>query len=401
VRQIGKLSAKKVAKLKTPGRHGDGGNLYLQIANNGSKSWVFRYDLDRAEGLVRRERQMGLGPTHTVTLAEAREKARLLRQQLLDGRDPLEVRRAEQDAYRAAEADRVTFKMAAADYIEVHASSWRNEKHAKQWTSTFTQHVYPKIGDRPVGTIDPAVINEALTPIWSRIPETASRVRQRIERVVRWVREGRPLPRPTAARTVKHFAALPYRDMPSFMLDLREREGTAARALEFVILTAARTGEAIGATWDEIDLVSRTWSIPGSRMKAGKPHTVPLSDQAVSLLETLPRESGNPFLFLGQREGHGLSNMALLVLLRRMKRDDATPHGMRSAFRDWCGDETDFPRELAEHALAHVIKGKTEKAYRRSDALARRARLMQSWANFCHGSVPAVEAAPVVALRRA
>lgn len=379
-RGINKLSAKAVLAAKEPGLYGDGGNLYLQVAdvdgNGPTKSWVLRYMV------AGRARKMGLGSLNDFSLAEARERARLARQQLADGIDPIEARLAARDAARKETTESITFKAAAEKFLAVHEASWRNDKHRAQWRSTLEAYAYPSLGTRPVKAIDAALINGALAPVWSKTPETASRVRQRIERVLQWIKEGMPLPTIGKAKRVRHHPALPWQEIPAFMAELRERHSISARALEFTILTAARTGEAIGATWAEIDLQSRMWTIPAARMKAGKEHRVPLSDRAVQILQELPREKGSVFVFPGAKAKAPLSNMALLEMVRGM-RPGATTHGFRSSFKDWASEATSHPDIVSEMALAHTIKDAVERAYRRGELIEKRARLMQDWAGHC------------------
>ena len=379
-RGINKLSARAVAAATKPGLYGDGGGLYLQVADvsgtGPTKSWVFRYMLER------RARKMGLGGLATFSLAEARERARLARQQLADGIDPVEARLAERDARRKDEAERITFKDATAKYLAVHEGGWRNAKHRAQWRSTLETYAFPTLGHRPVKAIDAALINTALVDVWRKVPETATRTKQRIERVVQWVRDGMPLPAPRKSKRVTHHAAMPWKEIGGFMADLRERDSISARALEFAILAAARTGEVIGARWDEIDLDDKVWTVPAERMKAHKAHRVPLSDRAVEILDGLPREKGSPYIFPGGKAKQPLSNMAMLELLRGMW-PGLTVHGFRSAFKDWCSESTNYPNIVSEAALAHTISDKVEKAYRRGELLEKRRRLMRDWAAYC------------------
>jgi integrase len=386
-----RLSATKIARITKPGRYSDGQGLWLQVAPGGSKSWLFRY---MRSGVAR---QMGLGPLHTVGLAQARELARQARQTLLEGRDPIEARRAGREASQLEAARSVTFKECAERYISAHESSWRNPKHRAQWRATLTTYAFPIIGDLPVSSVDVALVLRILEPLWSEKRETAGRLRGRIECVLDWAsaRKYRAGDNPArwrghldkllaakAKHSVRHHPALAYKDLPAFMTELRWREGLSARALEFVVLTAARTGEAIGATWDEIDLGERVWRVPGSRMKGGRPHTVPLSGRALAILEGLPRIQGCPFLFPGLKPGSSLSNMAMLELMRDM-RPGFVPHGFRSTFRDWAAECTAHPAWVAEAALAHVVADRVEAAYRRGELLEKRRGLMADWAIFC------------------
>ena len=389
MREAHKLSAVKVARLKQAGRYCDGLGLWLQVSQFGTKAWLFRYTRHG------RARQMGLGPLHTVSLAEARERARQARQTLLDGDDPIEIKRKKRDDARAETAERILFKDAAQRFLDLHEASWKNGKHKEQWKSTLKTYAYPTLGIRPIAAIDGALITEALQPIWTKKPETARRVKQRIERVIQWVRDGTPLPSLGASKRVRHHPALPFTALPVFMAELRSRDSISARALEFTILTAARTSEAIGAKWSEFDLDAGVWTIPAERMKGGKEHQVPLSKRALAILENLPRERGG-YVFPGARAKSPLSNMAMLELLRGMDGNGFTVHGFRSTFRDWAGDRTNYAREVIEHALAHHIKDKAEASYRRSAALDKRRQLMEAWAKYC--SSPVHHSSEVVAL---
>lgn len=392
-RGINKLSVKGVAAASEPGLYGDGGNLYLQVADvDGTgitKSWIFRFMLNG------RARKMGLGSVNDFTLAEARERARQARQQVADGVDPIEARLAARDSRRKDEAENITFKEATAKYLAAHEDGWRNEKHRAQWRSTLESYAYPTLGGRPVKAIDAALINGALAPIWTKTPETASRVRQRIERVCQWVRDGMPLPTPSKTKRVKHHAALPWQDLPAFMAELRANDSISARALEFTVLTAARTGETIGAEWSEIDLEAKVWTVPASRMKAHKEHRVPLSERAVAILQGLPRIKGEGHVFPGAKAGTGLSNMAMLELVRGI-RPGLTVHGFRSAFKDWASEQTNHPNIVSEAALAHTVSDKVEAAYRRGELIKKRRLLMRDWASFC--ARPPVAGANVIDL---
>jgi integrase len=376
-----RLSAVFVTQVYRPGRYHDGSGLYLQVRSANEKSWLFRF----------RRKWMGLGPVRHVSLAEARAAAAKCRKMLLAGIDPLEARRAE----RLKVFSGTTFKECAERYIASHQAAWKNPKHRQQWRNTLSTYAYPVLGDFPVATIDTGLVVKALEPIWTTKPETASRLRGRIESVLncakaRGYRQGENpstwrghldhlLPPPRKMRAINHHAALPYAELSNFMRELRQRDGIAARALEFTILTATRTGEAIGATWDEIS--GDVWTIPKDRMKSGREHRVPLSGDALKLIAELPRDG--KYLFGGSRPNTHLSNMALLAVLRRMDRADLTTHGFRSTFRDWVSERTNYPRDIAEAALAHAISDKTEAAYRRGDALDKRRRLMAEWARYC------------------
>jgi integrase len=399
---INKLSAMTVQRTKEPGYYNDGGGLYLQISKLGGKSWVFRFV---APGRPRSEktgraptREMGLGPTHTVSLAEAREKALACRKLVADGQDPVETRKEELMHAQLEAAKIASFATCASAYVKAHQAGWKNEKHGKQWTATLETYAYPVIGSLPVAAVDTGLVLRVLEPIWKTKTETASRLRGRIESILDWAtvrgfRHGdnparwkghmeHQLPARNKVQKVEHHAALPYAELGVFMAALRQREGISPRALEFAILTAARSGEVRGASWYEIDLQGRLWTIPAERMKAGKEHRVPLSDQAIALIAALPRMAGNDLLFPAPR-GKQLSDMALTAVLKRMDRPDLTQHGFRSSFRDWAGEMTAYPREVIEHALAHQLKDKAEAAYQRGDLLAKRARLMADWGKYC------------------
>jgi integrase len=410
-RTTGRLTALKVEKARKRGMYADGGGLYLRITEDGTKNWVYRFML------AGRPRWMGLGPLALYSLQEARAKALEARKLRHEGIDPIDTRRARRARARLDAAKAITFKECAASYIKAHRAGWRNGKHAAQWEATLATYAEPTIGALPVQAIDTALIMKVLEPIWTEKPETASRLRGRVEAIldlakVRGWRDGenparwrghldKLLPAPAKVRRVEHHAALPYADLPGFLTRLREQEGTAARALEFAILTAARTGEVLGARWSEIDLAGKVWTVPGERMKAGKEHRVPLSERALAILETLrpADDNGDAFVFAGGKPDQPLSNMAFLMLLRRMKCDDLTAHGFRSTFRDWAAERTNFPSPVVEMALAHTVGDKVEAAYRRSDLFERRRRLMQQWAMFC--TSPADETAnKVMPLRR-
>ncbi|MGJ0528293.1 tyrosine-type recombinase/integrase [Burkholderia gladioli] len=397
---MNKLSQLAVTKTTAPGLYGDGGNLYLQITSAGVKSWLFRYMRNG------KPRGMGLGPVHTVGLAEARALALDCRRLLLVGTDPLDARDAELSAQRVAQANGVSFHHCADKYIEAHRAGWKNEKHADQWTNTLTTYAYPVFDSRPVSDIDTALVMRVLEPIWTTKTETASRLRGRIESVLDWAtvrgyRSGENparlkghldtlLPKRSRVQKVEHHPALPYADLPEFMQTLSMEDGIAARALEVLILTATRTNEVIGATWQEFDLDGGVWTIPAERMKMRKEHRIPLSTRAVALVKAHGEVRLSDYIFPGVRDKKPLSNMAMLQLLKRMKYDNITVHGFRSTFRDWAGETTHYPREVCEAALAHGIKDKAEAAYARGDLFVKRAALMQEWADFCasgrHGS---------------
>jgi integrase len=391
--RTGKLNALKVNKVKVPGYYGDGGGLFLQVSRYGSKSWVFRF---KTGG---RLREMGLGSLDTYGLAEARERARECRKLRDEGKDPIEERRTARDRAKLGAARTMTFRECADRYITAHEASWKNPKHAAQWPATLAEYVYPSFGSLPVQAIDTALVMKAIEPIWNEKPETASRVRGRTEAILdyataRGFRTGenparwrghldKLLPKKTKVRRVEHHAALPFAEMGGFLAELRQQRGIGAKALEFAILTAVRTGEAIGAPWDEFDLAERTWTIPPERMKTDKEHRVPLSDVALAILEDLGKVRRGNFVFSGNRAGQPLSNMAMTMTLRRMGRGELTVHGFRSSFRDWAAERTGFPAEVAEMALAHAVPDAVERAYRRGDLFQKRRQLMDAWAKFC------------------
>jgi len=402
VREVGKLAAVALRSLPV-GRHSDGGGLYVQVTQNAvgnkARSWLFRYSL------AGKSREMGLGPLHTLGLAEARAKARELRKQVLDGEDPIAARNTRRRAATVEAATGMTFQTCAEAYIAAHQAGWRNPKHAAQWPSTLATYAYPIFGALPVAAIDTGLVMKAIEPIWTEKPETASRVRGRIESVLDWAgaREYRRgenparwrghlenlLPKKSKVRRVEHHAALPYAEIAEFMAALRKQEGVAALALELTILTAARTGEVLGARWDEINPDGYLWIVPPERMKASKEHRVPLSDAAMKIIEKMAAIRLSDYIFPGQRTSRPLSQMAMLMLLRRMGRGDLTAHGFRSTFSDWCAEKTSFPSEVREMALAHAVGDKVEAAYRRGDLFQKRRELAEAWAQYCDGEEPA------------
>ncbi|MGM0914120.1 MAG: tyrosine-type recombinase/integrase [Pseudomonadota bacterium] len=390
---VKELSALEVRRIVEPGTHAVGGvpGLLLQVSAKGGRSWLLR---TRTAG---RRREFGLGSFPAVTLANARAKASELREKLAEGIDPVAERQAARDALLAAERKRITFDQCAAEVVKVKQAESRNPKHAAQWESTLATYATPVLGALPVSEIELAHVVEVLRPIWETKTETATRVRQRIEAVLSWAtthgyRQGQNpaewrgnldtvLPKPAKVKKTRNHAALPIDDMGAFMRDLRGRDALAARGLEFAILTAARSGEVRGATWAEIDLAAKVWTIPGERMKAGKPHRVPLSDDALAILRGLPAGEPEALVFPTTR-GRQLSENAFIALLKRMG-VEATAHGFRSTFRDWVAERTATPHDVAEMALAHTIKNSAEAAYRRGDLLEKRRRLMKQWAEFC------------------
>jgi integrase len=393
-RRGNRLSAQTVRHATTRGLYADGWGLYLLVGRNGTKSWVYRY---RQDG---RLRDMGLGPLRLISLAQAREAAQVWRKLRHDGGDPIAARRAGKVKKRLEAARAISFRQCAERYIAAHRAGWKNAKHAAQWPSTLATYAYPIIGELAVQAVDVALIMQVLEPIWQQKPETASRVRQRIEAVLDWARvrgfrQGENpsrwrghlenlLPAPSKIRRVEHYAALPYDKSSAFMALLREQQGVAARALELAILTAARTGEVIGANWDEFDLAGSMWTVPAVRMKkTQRDHRVPLSAPAMALLTALHETRTSDVVFTGARRGEPISDMAMLMLVRRMGHGELTVHGFRSTFRDWAAECTNFPREIAEMTLAHVVSNKVEAAYRRGDLLAKRRQLMEAWGRYC------------------
>ena len=390
-RAIHKLTARAAETLAKPGRHSDGGGLYLSISGEGRRRWVFLYTWRGKQ----REAGLGAAGKGGVSLKAAREKAAEGRALVKAGVDPIaEWNKANPEEVRS-------FGKAADDYLAVHQGGFRNEKHKAQWAMTLTRYCEP-IRGMPVDAVDTEAVLSVLKPLWTRAPETASRLRGRIEAVLdaakargfierneanpaRWRGHLDKLLPKRAKLTRGHHAAMPYAEVPAFIAELRQRPATAARALEFCILTATRSGEALAARWDEMDFEGKVWTVPAGRTKAAREHRIPLSERAVDILREMEAERTGEFVFPGQRPGRPLSGMAFEMLLRRIN-SPYTAHGFRSSFRDWAGNETLFTRELAEHALAHVIGDKAEQAYRRSDALARRRELMDAWAKHCEGA---------------
>jgi integrase len=412
-RAMAPLTALKVEKVRKPGMYADGGGLYLRVTPEGTKNWVLRFMIDR------RPRWMGLGPLALYGLQEARTKALDARRKRHEGIDPIAARRAERARQRLDAAKAVSFKQCAEAYISSHRAGWRNSKHAGQWGATLATYAYPVIGALPVQAVDTGLVLKVLEPIWTAKPETAGRVRGRLESIldfakVRGERDGenparwrghldKLLPAHSKVRQVEHHAALPYAELPAFLASLREQEGVAALALDFLVLTAARTGEAIGARWTEIDLLDKTWTVPAARMKARREHRVPLSARALAILDEmrLARDgnNGDAFVFPGGKAGKPLSNMAFLMLLRRMGHGNLTAHGFRATFKTWASDRSSFHNEIVEASLAHVIGGKVEQAYMRGDLFEKRRRLMAQWAAFAT-TAPVHQAENVTPLRK-
>jgi len=390
---INRLTAVQIKSLKKVGLHADGGGLYLRISDGGTKGWVFRYSLNK------KAHRMGLGSLQTVSLAEARLEAEQCRKLLREGIDPIRHRRLKRGRLEADTAKAMTFKDCAEAYIKSHSAGWKNAKHISQWNNTLSSYAYPVFGAFPVSEIDVGLVLKSLEPIWTTKTETASRVRGRIENVLDWATArdyrtgGNParwkgcldklLPPRARVQKVVHHPALPYEEMSTFMATLRTRDAMSARGLEFLILTAARTGEVLGAKWSEIDIDKAVWTIPASRMKMEAQHRVPLAPEALAILNSMKEATSSDYVFPGRDSKRPLSNMAFLQLLKRMGHGDVTVHGFRSTFRDWAAERTAYPRDVAEMALAHAIGNKVEAAYRRGDLFEKRQRMMRDWASFC------------------
>ena len=403
-----RMAALAVTKVKKPGMHPDGGGLYLQVSKSGAKSWIYRYTLNG------KARYMGLGPLDTVSLSEARKKADVARQLRHEGIDPIEARETEFTKARLAAAKAITFKDAATSYIEAHRAGWSSPKSERQWRVSLASYAYPVIGALSIQSVDVGLVLKVIEPIWAEKPVTASRIRGRIESILDWAtargyrRGDNParwrghlenlLPKRIKVRRVRHFPALPYGEIGAFMGTLHVHEGMAPRALEFVILTAARTSEVIGARWGEFDLSGAIWEISAERVKSRLVHRVPLSPAALAVLKTVWIEgvsTDDDYVFPGAKGGKPLSSMAMLMLLKHMERSDLTVHGFRSTFRDWAAEQTNFPRDVAEAALAHVISDAVERAYRRGDLFAKRKQLMGAWARFCAAPATSGEVVPL------
>lgn len=379
--------------------HSDGNGLYLCVKPGGTKSWVFRFQLDG------KRREMGLGALSVLEPVKARAEAARLKTKVAEGVDPLDQRKADKEMQSAlrkqvqleSKRAEMTFRKAAEHFITSRKPGWSNPKHAQQWANTLATYAYPVIGDLPVAEVAAEHVVEILRPIWSAKSETASRVRMRIEAVLNaaklmgWRSGENPavfkggleavLPPISKVRRVRHHPAMPFADVPAFFDELRKRDGIGSRALEFCILTAARSGEVRNATWEELDLESSMWIVPADRMKAGREHRVPLSDAAVAILKAMPRQVNSPLIFPGTR-GKPMSDMTLSAVLKRMELAHFTVHGFRSSFRDWAAETTHHANETVEMALAHTIANKVEAAYRRGDLLAKRLELMEDWSAF-------------------
>jgi len=398
-----------VSKLNKSGMHFVGGvdGLAIQGFESGARTWILRVMVGG------KRRDMGLGGYPDVTLAGAREAARIARDKIRNGIDPIEEGRAARSALAASRASAMTFEQCALAYIAVKEAEWANAKHGQQWRNTLETYAYPVFGKLLARDVGQTHVLKILEPIWSTKTETATRLRGRIESVLDWAtvrgyREGdnparwkghldKLLAMPGKIKNVEHLAALPYTDIGAFMAELRKQEGMGAKALQFAILTAARSGEVRGASWSEIDLVEKAWVIPAERMKMKREHRVPLPGEVIALLKAMPLIGGTDLLFPNNK-GTALSDMTLTAVLRRMGRE-VTAHGFRSTFRDWAAERTNYPRDVCEMALAHAIGDKVEAAYRRGDLIEKRTRLMHDWAKFIN-TAPAV-GANVVAIRQA
>lgn len=399
-RTIHRLTAMAVVKQKKPGAFADGGGLWLQVTEGQSKSWSFRFMLNG------RAREMGLGPLHTIDLAKARDKARACRELLLEGLDPIEHRKGERAKYVLEANNAKTFDECASAYIAAKRAGWTNPKHADQWTNTIKTYASPVFGKLPVHSVNTELVVQALNKIWTTKTETATRVRQRVEAVLDWAtvsgfRKGEnparwnghlehKLTNPAKIKTIENLPALPFTKIAAFLVDLRKQEGIAARAMEFMVLTAARTGEVRGGLWNEIDFDDLAWTIPAARMKMKREHRVPLCDRAIAILKEMEthRTDEQPHIFPGGKVGKGMSDGALLALLKRMGRTEITPHGFRSTFRDWVSERTNYPHEVQEMALAHIVRNKAEAAYRRGDLFEKRRAMMADWEHYCETIAP-------------
>ena len=405
-RQINKLTDRGVKAQKKRGRYADGNGLYLQVSKSGSKSWLFRYMMDG------KAREMGLGSTTTITLSEARDDALECRKLLKEGIDPIKDRNNRIAKTKSDNKDVLSFQKATEEYLKAHSASWKSVRHGDIWHSSVKRYAYPELGSMPVNIIERGHIMRVLEPIWIEKTETAKKLRGRLETILDWAtvqdfRKGenparwrghldKLLPKPSEIHSVKHFAALPYQEINDFVNKLKQREALSALALRLIILTAARSGEVRGAMWSEFDLANGTWTIPTERMKAKKEHIIPLCDEALSIVQSLPRIVGNEHLFTGSRSGKPISDVVFKKLMERMGVKGITTHGFRSTFRDWAAEHTSFPREVIEAALAHQLKDKAEAAYFRSNLLDKRRELMEKWSDYIN--LPIIECGKVINL---
>lgn len=413
-RVLGKLSAREVATAKGPARLSDGGGLYLEISGDGRRRWVFFFNRGLTASGKPKRVEMGLGSARDVSLAEARDRAEDARRKLRDGLDPLEQKQAEKRT--------PTFWEVAERVLASVEDSGKNEKHRQQWRSTLKDYAAP-LHSKPVDEIATADVAAVLQPIWRTKSETASRLRGRIERVLSvakaeghrsgdnpaaWLDNLKPILGERMRLTRGHHAAMSFEDVPAFMMRLRENGSVSSLALEFAILTAARSGEVLGAEWSEIDMDKAIWTVPARRMKAGREHRVPLTERALEILKAVEPLRNGKHVFPGVERGRGpeaggkptklrpLSSMALAMALRRMEIEGVTVHGFRSSFRDWAAESTPFPAEVVEMALAHTVRDRVERAYRRGDLFEKRRKLMEAWTSHCKGP----RDANVIALRR-
>lgn len=399
------LTARKVESLREPGMIADGGGLYFRVTRTGGRGWIFRYMLDG------KRRDLGLGPYPAVSLADARERALTARRQVVDKIDPVAERARAALERRKTAAKAMTFAQCAEAYMSAHRAGWRNARHAAQWPASLRDYVYPVIGELPVEAIDVALVMKVIEPLWSTKNETGTRVRGRIEVVLDWAaargyRQGENparwrghlenlLPKPSKVQRVEHHAALPYARLAAVIAELRRQDSVGARALEFLILTAARLGEVIGAGWNEINISDRIWIVPAERMKSGREHRVPLSDGAIAIIEKMQATRVDDSLFPSSKSGSRISYLPLSLALKKACAEKVTMHGFRSSFRDWCAEQTAFATEVAELALAHQVGTKVEQAYMRSDLFQRRRQLMDAWASFCATPLVTARVVPI------
>jgi len=406
---MGKLSARIIASIDTRGQYGDGRGLWLQQSAFNTKSWLLRYMIGG------RARSMGLGPYPEVSLAEARDLAHEYRKQARAGNDPIDARNEKRMVAKLAAAKSMTFGECVDAYLAAQEKKWTNAKHRAQWETTLTKGA-AALCKLPVAEIDTALVMKVLQPIWHKTPETASRLRGRIERVLayatvsgyrsgenpaRWGGHLREvLPAKSQIHDVKPHEALPYQRIPAFMAELRKLEGIPARALEFAILNANRSGEVRYARWDEIDFEKKIWVIPPNRMKGGREHRVPLQGRGLDILKSLPRERGNPFIFVGDKSARPIGEKAMLIVVAELIGNGTTVHGFRSGFKDWCAEITSFPDALTERCLAHTERNKVKAAYQRGDLIDKRRQVMTAWSKYCE-SKPVEKSGDVVALHKA
>ena len=403
------LTALEISRLTEKGRYSVARNLYLKVESPHSRSWVMIIVVGN------KRRYIGLGSYPATSLAKAKERVREYRELVTQGIDPIEQKKEIQSALKARQAKEITFKECAINYIDTHSNAWKSKRTHQDWPRSLEAYAYPTIGKMLVKDVEQSHILTILNPIWTDKTETATRVRNRIEAVLDWAaasgyrerdnparwkgRLDKLLPSPSKIAKVKHHTALPIDETPVFVKELVNNNSLSAQCLLFLILTATRSGEARGAMWSEIDFESKVWTIPTERMKAGKEHQIPLSDQAINLLHSLPRVINSLYVFPSTK-GKPLSDMSLSMLMRRMNAT-AVPHGFRSTFRDWAGDKTNYPRDLAEAALAHTVSNQVEAAYRRGTALEKRREMMQDWGDFIYSQTNTKEASKIIKLKKA